>query len=57
VELVFSRAWSHWHLDPTRAPYLWLLPMFLGVLALGWVTARLVERPALRYLAGQRQDR
>ncbi len=57
VELVFSRAWGHWHLDPTRWPYLWLLPMFLAVLALGAVTARLVERPALRYLAGQRQDR
>ena len=47
VELVFARAWNHWHLDPTRWPYLWLLPMFLAVLALGWVTARLVERPAL----------
>ncbi len=57
VELVFSRAWNHWGLDPTRWPYLWLLPMFLGVLALGWLTARLVERPALRYLAGRRQDR
>jgi peptidoglycan/LPS O-acetylase OafA/YrhL len=57
VELVFSRAWAHWHLDPTRWPYLWLVPMFLGVLALSWVTARLVERPALRYLAGGRQDR
>ena len=57
VELVFARGWSHWHVDPTRWPYLWLLPMFLGVLALGWVTARLVERPALRYLAGRRPDR
>jgi peptidoglycan/LPS O-acetylase OafA/YrhL len=57
VELVFSRAWGHWHLDPTRWPYLWLLPMFVGVLGLSLVTARLVERPALRYLAGQRQDR
>jgi peptidoglycan/LPS O-acetylase OafA/YrhL len=57
VELVFSRAWSYWRIDPTRWPYLWLLPMFLGVLALGWVTARLVERPALRYLASGRQDR
>jgi len=57
VELVFSRAWGHWHLDPTRWPYLWLVPMFAGVLALSWITARLVERPALRYLAGQRQDR
>jgi peptidoglycan/LPS O-acetylase OafA/YrhL len=57
VELVFARAWAHWHLDPARWPFLWLVPMFAGVLALGWVTARLVERPALRYLAGQRQDR
>jgi peptidoglycan/LPS O-acetylase OafA/YrhL len=57
VELVFSRAWGHWHLDPTRWPYLWLLPIFLAVLALSGVTARLVERPALRYLAGRRQDR
>ena len=57
VELVFARIWAHWHLDPTRWPYLWLLPMFTGVLALSLVTARLVERPALRYLAGQRQDR
>ena len=48
VELVFSRAWGHWHLDPTRSPYLWLGPMFLSVLALGGVTAQLVERPALR---------
>ncbi len=57
VELVFARAWGHWHLDPTRWPYLWLLPMFACVLALSWVTARLMERPALHYLAGQRQDR
>jgi peptidoglycan/LPS O-acetylase OafA/YrhL len=57
VELVFARIWAHWHLDPTRWPYLWLLPMFAGVLALSLVTARLVERPALRYLAGRRQDR
>ena len=57
VELVFARAWGHWHLDPTRWPWLWLMPMFAGVLGLGLVTARLVERPALRYLAGRRQDR
>jgi peptidoglycan/LPS O-acetylase OafA/YrhL len=57
VELVFARIWAHWHLDPTGSPYLWLAPMFVSVLALGWVTARLVERPALRYLAGQREDR
>ncbi len=57
VELAFARAWGHWHLDPTRWPYLWLVPMFACVLALSWVTARLVERPALHYLAGQRQDR
>ncbi|WP_419759196.1 acyltransferase family protein [Acidisoma sp.] len=57
VELIFSRAWGHWHLDPTRWPYLWLMPMFACVLALSWVTARLVERPALRYLAGHHQDR
>jgi peptidoglycan/LPS O-acetylase OafA/YrhL len=49
VELVFARAWGHWHLDPTRRPFLWLAPIFLGVLALAWATARLVERPALRY--------
>jgi hypothetical protein len=30
VELVFARAWAHWHLDPTRWPYLWLVPMFAG---------------------------
>ena len=57
VELVFARAWGHWHLDPTRWHWLWLMPMFAGVLGLGLVTARLVERPALRYLAGHRQDR
>jgi peptidoglycan/LPS O-acetylase OafA/YrhL len=57
VELVFARAWGHWHLDPTRWPYLWLAPMFAGVLSLSLVTARLVERPALRYLAGRRRDR
>jgi peptidoglycan/LPS O-acetylase OafA/YrhL len=57
VELVFSRLWGHWHLDPTRWPYLWLVPMFAAVLALSSVTSRLVERPALRYLAGRRQDR
>jgi peptidoglycan/LPS O-acetylase OafA/YrhL len=57
VELLFARAWGHWQIDPRRWPFLWLIPMFLGVLALAWVTARLVERPALRYLAGRRQDR
>jgi peptidoglycan/LPS O-acetylase OafA/YrhL len=57
VELVFARIWGHWHFDPTRSPYLWLAPMFVSVLALGGVTARLVERPALRYLAGRRPDR
>jgi peptidoglycan/LPS O-acetylase OafA/YrhL len=57
VELVFARSWGHWHLDPTRWPFLWLLAMFVGVLALSWATAWLVERPALRYLAGRRPDR
>ena len=57
VELIFARTWSHWQLDPTRWPYLWLVPMFAGVLALSWIAARLVERPALRYLSGHRQDR
>jgi len=57
VELLFARAWGHWQIDPARWPFLWLLPLFLAVLGLGWVTARLVERPALGYLAGQRQDR
>ncbi len=51
VELVFARAWGHWHIDPTRQPFLWLAPIFLSVLALGWVTARLVERPARLYRA------
>ncbi len=55
VELVFARLWDHWRLDPTRWPFLWLVPMFLGVLALAWMTAHLVERPALRYLAGRGQ--
>ncbi|MBW4022991.1 MAG: acyltransferase [Proteobacteria bacterium] len=57
VELIFARGWGRWHIDPTHRAYAWLALMFLCVLALGWLTARLVERPALRYLAGQRQDR
>ncbi len=56
VELVFARLWGHWRLDPTRFPLLWLIPIFLGVLGLAWVTARLVERPALRYLVARGQD-
>lgn len=56
VELVFARLWGRLRLDPTAAPLLWLIPFFLGVLGLAWVTARFVERPALRHLAGRRLD-
>ncbi len=56
VELLFARAWGHWRLDPTRWPFLWVVPLFLAVLGLAWVTARLVERPALRYMAARSED-
>lgn len=56
VELVFARLWGRLRLDPTALPFLWLVLVFLGVLALAWVTARFVERPALHHLAGRRLD-
>ncbi|MCB8876513.1 acyltransferase family protein [Acidisoma silvae] len=57
VEVVFTRFWQATHSDPARHPYLWLVIVFLANLALAWITALSIERPALRHLAGQRLDR
>ena len=56
VEVLLARLWRRRGFEPTGAPLLWLLLFFLGDLALAWVTARLIERPALRHLAGRRLD-
>jgi peptidoglycan/LPS O-acetylase OafA/YrhL len=57
VEVVFTRLWRATASDPAHDPYLWLVLLFLADLALAWITALSVERPALRHLAGQRRDR
>jgi peptidoglycan/LPS O-acetylase OafA/YrhL len=57
VEVIFARLWGFARLDPTRAPLLWLAAFFAAVLALAWLMARLVERPALRHLAAGRPNR
>lgn len=56
VEILLTRLWRGSTFNPLGAPLLWLLLFFLGDLALAWVTARLIERPALRHLAGRRLD-
>jgi peptidoglycan/LPS O-acetylase OafA/YrhL len=56
IEVLVSRYWHANHGDPARWPYFWLVVMFLSVLALASVTARYVERPLLRHLAGRRLD-
>lgn len=56
VEVLLARLWRRRGLDPAGAPLLWLLLFFVGDLALAWATARLIERPALRHLAGRRLD-
>lgn len=56
VEVVITRFWGLTHSDPARFPYLWLVLFFLADIALAWMTARYVERPALRHLAGRRLD-
>lgn len=55
VEILSARLWLYLG-DPAAAPVLWLGLLFAGDLALAWVTARLIERPALRHLAGRRPD-
>ncbi|WP_459674191.1 acyltransferase family protein [Acidisoma sp. 7E03] len=55
VEILAARLWLRFG-DPAQRPLLWLGLLFLGTLALAWVTARLIERPALRHLAGRRPD-
>lgn len=56
VEVVITRSWRLTHSDPARFPYLWLVLFFLADIALAWMTARYVERPALRHLAGRPLD-
>lgn len=56
VELVFTRFWRATGSDPTQRPYLWLVLLFVSDIALAWIIARYVERPALRHLAGRRLD-
>jgi peptidoglycan/LPS O-acetylase OafA/YrhL len=56
VEVLLARLWRRPGFAPAGAPLLWLLLFFLGDLALAWVTARLIERPALRHLAGRRRE-
>lgn len=55
VEILSARLWLRLG-DPAQSPWLWLGLLFLGDLALAWTTARLIERPALRHLAGRRPD-
>jgi peptidoglycan/LPS O-acetylase OafA/YrhL len=57
VELAFARLWRHEGLDPSRHPWLWAALMALAILALAWLLARFVERPAIRHLAGRAVDR
>jgi peptidoglycan/LPS O-acetylase OafA/YrhL len=57
VELAFARLWRHQGLDPSRHPWLWAAVMALAILALAWLLARFVERPAIRHLAGRAVDR
>ncbi len=56
VEVVVTRLWRASGQDPAHWPYFWLMLIFLGNLALATLTARYVERPALRHLAGRRLD-
>ncbi|MCB8878633.1 acyltransferase [Acidisoma cellulosilytica] len=57
VEVIAAHLWSAAGSDPAHWPYLWLVPLFLSNLALAWITAQTIERPALRHLAGRRRDR
>lgn len=54
VEVVFARGAARLGSHPARWPLPWLLLLFLADLGLAWLTARFVERPALRHLAGKR---
>lgn len=56
VEILVARLWRRGGDASPGRPFLWLLLFFLGDLALAWVIARLIERPALRHLAGRRLD-
>jgi peptidoglycan/LPS O-acetylase OafA/YrhL len=56
IEVAVTRFWHASGSDPTHWPYFWLVIIFLGDLALATLTARYVERPALRHLAGRRLD-
>jgi peptidoglycan/LPS O-acetylase OafA/YrhL len=57
VELAFGRLWRHDGFDPARHPWFWAGLMALAILALAWLLARFVERPAIRHLAGRAVDR
>jgi peptidoglycan/LPS O-acetylase OafA/YrhL len=57
VELAFARLWRHAGLDPSRHAWSWAALMSLAILALAWLLARFVERPAIRHLAGRAVDR